>query len=564
MSLTNISKVIWLGLVIAGLSLTAAFAVERPEQAAPGPTWNIGDDASWAAKGFDSSDWVQFDGLPQATKGIFWIRMPLIIDDQDPISANNVINVSGTGAFDVYFDGILLGSSGIVGADFRDEKPGALQFDLGVPRDFLQQGDHMLAVRASAHHLRGASDFHISFQLQPAEQLFTRKSLNLLLLGMVLAAIVVVSGYYVASSDARQQPGIFASTLIAASGIAAISAIEASEALGITLYSWRHVADLAAVAAALLIFFALPALLLLRFAIAKWTYWTAGLMLPVALSAIDWGGWPYEHDTLIFISLCAYCLAICARAAAKGMKHAGYYAASIGLCLLGILVDPQSMHAFLVALAIFLALGFALDIRARELAAQKSQLAAIRLEAEMLKRNIQPHFLMNSLTAITEWIETAPTEALRFIHGLAEEFRSLAKLSGETLVPLTEEIELCRTHLLLMGMRQKKLLCLETTGLDGNETVPPGIFHTLIENAVSHNRYRGDKTLFEIAKIETGDETEYVFSAPLGMDTDHRRHSTGSGIKYITSRLEESYPGGWHFDSRGTDGHWVTRITLKG
>lgn len=562
--MTNISKTILLVFVIFGMSIAAASAGELTRQVAAGPTWNVGDDQSWAAQEFDSADWPIFDGLPKATNGIFWIRQPIIIQDEDSISPNNVINVSGTGAFDVYFDGALLGSSGIVGADIQDEKPGALQFDLGVPRDFLKKGDHMLAVRVSAQHLRDASDFYISLQLRSAEQTFTRKSLSLVLLGMVLAAIVVVSGYYAVSSNSRQQPKVFASTLIAALGIAVISAIEASQALGLTLYSWRYVVNWAAALSALLIFFALPALLLLRFAIARWQFWIAGLILPVAFSAMEWGDWSYEHDTRIFISLCAYCLAICVRASSKGMKQAKHYAVSIGLCLLGILVDPQSMHAFLVALAIFLALGFALDIRARELAAQKSQLAAIRLEAEMLKRNIQPHFLMNSLTAITEWIETAPTEALRFIHGLAEEFRSLSKLSGETLVPLTDEIELCRTHLLLMGMRQKQLLCLETTGLDGNETIPPGIFHTLIENAVSHNRYRDEKTVFEIEKFRIGDEIQYVLSAPMGMNTDHKSHSTGSGTKYVTSRLEESYPGRWHFDSQETDGHWVTKITLKG
>ena len=188
----------------------------------------------------------------------------------------------------------------------------------------------------------------------------------------------------------------------------------------------------------------------------------------------------------------------------------------------------------------------------------------IWLEAEMLKRNIQPHFLMNSLTAITEWIETAPAEALRFIHGLVDEFRSLSNLSGQKLVPLTDEIELCQTHLSLMGMRQKKMFHLEAKGLNGNETIPPGIFHTLIENAVSHNRYRGEKTAFEIDKIEIADGMQYIFRAPMGINTDHKKHSTGSGIQYIRSRLEESYPGRWQFSSQETDGHWVTKITLKG
>lgn len=553
-----------LSLIVFGLSVAVASSMERTNHSASVATWNAGDKQSWALKDFDDADWSKFVGLSKSTKGIFWIRQPIIIDSDNLISPNNVINIKGTGAFDVYFDGKLLGSSGIVGAARQDEKPGALQFDLGLPRDFLKNGDHVLAIRASANHLREASDFTVSYQLRSADQTFTRKSLNLILLGVVLAAIVIVSVYNAASSVSRQQPKVFVSTLAVALGISSISAIEASEALGFTLYSWRFAIDLVAASAALLIFFVLPILLLLRFSIERWKFWFAGLVLPLAFSAFEWGDLAYEHDTRVFISLSAYCLAICAYASSKGMKQANYYAISLCICLLGILIDPESMHVFLVALAIFLALGFALDIRAQELSAQRSQLAAVRLEAEMIKRNIQPHFLMNSLTAITEWIETAPTEALRFIHGLAEEFRSLSKLSGQKLVPLTDEIELCQTHLLLMGMRQKKMFHLETNGLNGNETVPPGIFHTLIENAVSHNRYRGEKTVFEIDKFKTDDETQYIFHAPMGIITDHKKHSTGSGVKYITSRLEESYPGRWQFTSQEVDGHWVTKITLKG
>ena len=45
--------------------------------------------------------------------------------------------------------------------------------------------------------------------------------------------------------------------------------------------------------------------------------------------------------------------------------------------------------------------------RAERLRAEE-KLKSSRLELELLKRQIQPHFIMNTLTALSEWILTNP------------------------------------------------------------------------------------------------------------------------------------------------------------
>ena len=55
---------------------------------------------------------------------------------------------------------------------------------------------------------------------------------------------------------------------------------------------------------------------------------------------------------------------------------------------------------------------------------------AARLEIELLKKNIQPHFLMNTLTSVMEWIEEDPTTGVKFIEALADEFRILSEVSN--------------------------------------------------------------------------------------------------------------------------------------
>ena len=51
-----------------------------------------------------------------------------------------------------------------------------------------------------------------------------------------------------------------------------------------------------------------------------------------------------------------------------------------------------------------------------------------RLKMELIKKHIQPHFLMNSLTALEELIEQSPHQAIDFIQKLSELFKQVHNL----------------------------------------------------------------------------------------------------------------------------------------
>ena len=71
---------------------------------------------------------------------------------------------------------------------------------------------------------------------------------------------------------------------------------------------------------------------------------------------------------------------------------------------------------------------------------------------------------------------------------LAEEFRSLTRLSTQKEVPLAEELALCRAHLRIMSVRTERAWSLETEGVDAGALVPPALFLTLIENDTPDSR----------------------------------------------------------------------------
>src|SRR3546814_17345028 len=73
-------------------------------------------------------------------------------------------------------------------------------------------------------------------------------------------------------------------------------------------------------------------------------------------------------------------------------------------------------------------------VRERDMA----RYAAQRLELDLLKKHLKPHFLMNTLTALAGWIEETPHTAVRLFGALAEEFRTLVDVSGWACVPLAQ------------------------------------------------------------------------------------------------------------------------------
>jgi len=112
-------------------------------------------------------------------------------------------------------------------------------------------------------------------------------------------------------------------------------------------------------------------------------------------------------------------------------------------------------------------------------------LAEARLAA--LQARIRPHFLFNSLTAVLSLIRSEPRRAEAALEDLADLFRVLLREQRQ-LVPLEDEIEICRRYLdieaLRLGDRLKMVWDIEAAATD--TAMPPLILQPLVENAVHH------------------------------------------------------------------------------
>jgi two-component system, LytTR family, sensor kinase len=126
--------------------------------------------------------------------------------------------------------------------------------------------------------------------------------------------------------------------------------------------------------------------------------------------------------------------------------------------------------------------------RERELRASllEARLATARLQ--LLQMQLHPHFLFNTLNAISELVHEDPETADRMITGLSELLREALIAGDRQEVPLRRELELVRRYLDIQqarfGDRLQVDIEVDETIMDA--LVPHFVLQPLVENAIRH------------------------------------------------------------------------------
>ena len=112
-------------------------------------------------------------------------------------------------------------------------------------------------------------------------------------------------------------------------------------------------------------------------------------------------------------------------------------------------------------------------------------IAEARLQA--LQARIRPHFLFNSINAVLSLIRSQPKRAETALEDMADLFRVLMA-DNRDLVPLAQEIGLCRQYLALEKLRLEERLNIiwQIDDMPPDALIPPLILQPLLENAVYH------------------------------------------------------------------------------
>lgn len=211
-----------------------------------------------------------------------------------------------------------------------------------------------------------------------------------------------------------------------------------------------------------------------------------------------------------------------------------------------------------------------LQARASRLQAQSAELNAQLAEARlaMLRTRFNPHFLFNTLNAVSALVLTDPRAVRQMIALLSELLRSALRDSGEQEIPLDEEMRLLRLYLKILEIRyQGQLQTVVTVEPDARDALVPNlILQPLVENSVKHGIDRaGGHGTIELRAARSGEDLILtVRDTGPGVDQGSRgAEGNGVGLRLTRERLAELYGSEPRLELRpAPEGGMVARILL--
>jgi len=129
-----------------------------------------------------------------------------------------------------------------------------------------------------------------------------------------------------------------------------------------------------------------------------------------------------------------------------------------------------------------------LELRTRELERERDRKMALQAQLASLESRLQPHFLFNTLNAISALIQDDPDQAERTVERLAALLRFSLDATERGLVPLAHELKIVTDYLEIEHTRLADRLAWSVdvaTDVAPRE-VPPLAVQTLVENSVKH------------------------------------------------------------------------------
>jgi sensor histidine kinase YesM len=164
-------------------------------------------------------------------------------------------------------------------------------------------------------------------------------------------------------------------------------------------------------------------------------------------------------------------------------------------------------------------------------------------ELTMLKSQINPHFLFNSLNSISSLTMSNPDEARDMIIRLSDFLRYSLKHRENEYVPLKEELGRMKDYLAIEKIRfgEKLQYKFNISPLCEEFLVPTMIFQPLFENAIRHSVYESTEPVtitfdchFDNGFMRTVVSNDYDPETPI-------RKGTGVGLQNVKQRIELAY-----------------------
>lgn len=254
---------------------------------------------------------------------------------------------------------------------------------------------------------------------------------------------------------------------------------------------------------------------------------------------------------------------------------------SIGYATLAYLIYPECVaeadDAFLPGIVVFLSFtnflcgmvafifqGFFTwfeEVKLKEDLMQKNH----TMELALVKSQLDPHFLFNTLNNIDTLILKSAEDASEYLNRLSDIMRFMLYETKTGEIALQREIEYIRKYIALQRIRtaNDRYVSFRVDGNAAGKTIAPMVFIPFIENAFKHSPNKKLTDAIQVSIEVT--ETSLRMLCVNKINQQHNGHKSASGLGdgLIRKRLELLYPQRHELETLNSQGEYRVTLTIN-
>ncbi|HEX2935789.1 MAG TPA: histidine kinase [Bacteroidales bacterium] len=199
----------------------------------------------------------------------------------------------------------------------------------------------------------------------------------------------------------------------------------------------------------------------------------------------------------------------------------------------------------------------------------KKELEKKNLQSELglLRSQINPHFLFNTLNNIDALIRKDPGRASEVLIKLSVQMRYMLYDSNTDTISLKSELEFIKDYISLQKLRIKNQNAVELLiqGNPGSYVISPMLFISFIENAFKHCTNREQDGAIKISFIfEEGNQLKFSSSNIfVPANVGNKDSSGGIGLDLVRRRLDLLYAGKYKLDIKQENELFIVNLNIQ-
>lgn len=219
-------------------------------------------------------------------------------------------------------------------------------------------------------------------------------------------------------------------------------------------------------------------------------------------------------------------------------------------------------NAFIIGVALFVSLienWFRMQKYQQEVERER-----LESELKMLRFQVNPHFLFNTLNNIHTLVYKKSDDAPSAVMKLAGLMRYMLYESDSEFTPLAKELEYIHNFVELQKLRlpYPNKVNLYIAGDPNNKQIAPLLLIPFIENAFKHGAASSNETFIDIKLIIAGNSINFVCKNTYKRGVESPVHS-GIGLKNVKKRLNIQYPQRHSLDIEKDDRFFTVNLQLS-